>query len=108
MGPSVSFTFRNLRPYTLGLHTSLGQGFGLNLERSIPEDGSSNFGYKVDLNLGQNNVGFTPTVMYRASENVEVTAQMGVDLAGDVSQMCAIVYKLQGAKQIHVSFSRSF
>jgi hypothetical protein len=55
-GPSVSFTFKNLRPYTLNFHTAIGQGFGFNIEKGISDDGSSNMGYKLDFNVGEKNV----------------------------------------------------
>jgi len=48
-GPSLSFIFKNLNPYILSMGMAPGQGIDLSIERGIPNDGSSNLGYKLDL-----------------------------------------------------------
>lgn len=80
----------------------------MNIEKGIPDDGSSNIGYKLDFNLGQQSAGVTPAIFYRVSENIDLSAAMGIELSGDVRQTLALIYKIAGAKQIHVTFSRNF
>ena len=78
--PSLSFQFNNVPGYSFSLAGSLGSGISLGIEKEIPRDGSSSFGYKCDLNLGTQTVGISPTVMYEVNRNINLSASMGVDL----------------------------
>ena len=104
--PSLSFEFGQFSPVVLSLSAALGQGLGLSIEKDI--DSKSNLGYKLDVQLGTQNMSISPTVMYEISKNIQMNASMNVDLEGTLTHSLGMLYKVGSGKNISLTFARNF
>lgn len=103
--PSVSFKSAQVEPYTLSCDAGL-SGMTLGVARDAPEDGSSSWGYKVDVTLGTDEAAFSPNLSYELSEKVDLTLNMGVSTKGTLTHALTMGYKLANAEQISIAFAR--
>ena len=95
--PSVSFKSMQIEPFTISCDASLG-GITFGIARDAPDDGSSDWGYKVDMTLGADEIAFSPSVSYEVSEKIDLNANMGLSTKGTISHSLSMGYKLTNAK----------
>lgn len=81
--PSLNLQFASMKPYGLHVGGSYGNlNFGV--EKEIPKDGSSSYGYELDVGLATENITLNPKLFYKIEKNVLFNTNLVLDLAGAI------------------------
>lgn len=80
--PNLNMQTSQVAPYTINGGFNPGRGFSFGINKDIPSDESSRMGYNLDVDLGMDNIGVAPSIMYKVNNNTHFSGALSIDLKG--------------------------